>query len=60
MMQQKQVEKAVEAYEKSLEINSGQKKVLLKLLLIYGKTDEQKAEQTHDKLKYVASFYNVL
>ena len=60
MMEQKQVEKAVEAYEKSLEINSGQKKVLLKLLLIYGKTDEQKAEQTHDKLKYVASFYNVL
>jgi 4-amino-4-deoxy-L-arabinose transferase-like glycosyltransferase len=60
MMQREQVEKAVEAYERSLGINSGQKKVLLKLLLIYGKIDEQKAKQTHEQLKYVASFYNVL
>ena len=60
MMYEKRAGKAVEAYEKSLEINSGQKKVLLKLLLIYGKMDEQKAVRTHEQLKYVASFYNVL
>jgi 4-amino-4-deoxy-L-arabinose transferase-like glycosyltransferase len=60
MMQQELVEKAVQAYERSLGINSGQKKVLLKLLLIYGKIDERKAEKTHEQLKYVSSFYNVL
>ena len=60
MMYEKRVAKAVEAYEKSLEINSGQRKVLLKLLLIYQRMDEEKAERIHERLKYVASFYNVI
>ena len=52
-------EEAISAYNKSLEINSGQKFVLKKLALLYLKTDKRKAHEVYRKYKYIDSFYTV-
>ncbi len=57
---QRQIKGAISAYKKSLEINSGQRRVLLKLIKIYEKTDKKKASQERETLKYIASFYDIL
>jgi tetratricopeptide (TPR) repeat protein len=53
----KQIQKAISAYERSLEINSGGIKVRQKLIRIYRKTDKKRALQEYKKLQYIASFY---
>ena len=52
-----QAKKAVAAYERSLEINSGERKTRRKLLNILWKIDKKKAKEQHAKLKYISSFY---
>ncbi|MBW1893997.1 MAG: tetratricopeptide repeat protein [Deltaproteobacteria bacterium] len=59
MMQQKQIEKAVEAYEKSLEINSGHRRTRKKLIKTLLKTDKKRATEEYKKLKYISSFYDL-
>jgi len=54
---QRQIQKAISAYERSLEINSGGIKVRQKLIRIYRKTDKKRALQEYKKLQYIASFY---
>ena len=49
--------KAIRAYEKSLEINSGQVKVRQKLIKLFDKTDKNKAEHEKKMLEYIKSFY---
>ncbi|NVL90015.1 MAG: tetratricopeptide repeat protein [Desulfobacterales bacterium] len=60
MMRQRKTEKAITAYEKSLEINSGQRKTRAKLVKIYWNIDKQKAWEEYDKLEYISSFYDIL
>ncbi len=60
MMHMGQKEKAVAAYEKSLEINSGRRGTRLKLIKILWRIDKQKALEEHDKLEYINSFYDIL
>lgn len=59
MLHEGKVKKAISAYKKSLEINSGQRKTRLKLIKIYDKTDKKKASEEYEKLKYISSFYNI-
>lgn len=59
MKHQKQIKKAISAYERSLAINSGQKRLCLKLIKIYGNIDKERATQEKEKLKYISSFYDV-
>jgi tetratricopeptide (TPR) repeat protein len=60
MMQEKQIKRAIHAYEKSLAINSGQRHVRKKLVKIFEKIDKRKAMVEYEKLQYVSSFYNIL
>jgi len=60
LAKQGQVEKAIPAYERSLEINSGNRRSRIKLVRIYGKIDKQRASQEYEKLKYILSFYDIL
>jgi len=57
---QGQMENAISAYKRSLEINSGQRRARLKLVRIYSRVDKERASQEYEKLKYISSFYNVL
>ncbi|MFH1784673.1 MAG: glycosyltransferase family 39 protein, partial [bacterium] len=59
MASQQQMQKAISAYEKSVEINSGRRITRSKLVKIYWKTDKQKALEEHDKLEYISSFYDL-
>jgi len=59
MVGQRQIEKAIAAYEKSLHINSGQRRTRSKLAELYSRTDKQKASEEYDKLKYISSFYDL-
>ncbi len=59
MVHQGKPEKAISAYEKSLDINSGQRRTRSKLVKLYWKTDKQKALEEHDKLEYISSFYDL-
>ncbi|MBN2060688.1 MAG: tetratricopeptide repeat protein [Deltaproteobacteria bacterium] len=59
MMQQGKVEKAVSAYEKALEINSGLRPTRSKLIKILWRTDRDKALEEYEKLEYITSFYNL-
>ena len=59
MMDQRQIKKAISAYEKSLEINSGQRRTRIKLVKIYRKIDKQRALQEYEKFKYISSFYDI-
>ncbi len=54
---QKRTNQAVLAYEKSLQINSGQIKVIQKLIHLYEDTDPQKAKKERAYLAYIWSFY---
>jgi tetratricopeptide (TPR) repeat protein len=59
LMQQKHIEQAVEAYEKSLEINSGHRRTRKKLIkALYG-TDRKRAMEEYEKFKYISSFYDL-
>lgn len=60
LMRQGQIEKAVSAYERSLEINSGQIRPRAKLMKIFSRIDKQRAKKEHEKLKYISSFYDKL
>lgn len=57
---QGQIEKAISAYQRSLEINSGQRRAQLKLARIYNRIDKKRALQEYKKLSYISSFYDVL
>ena len=59
MMEKKQTKRAVQAYEKSLAINSGQRNVRAKLVKIFEKIDKRRALVEYEKLRYISSFYNV-
>jgi len=59
MVHQRKTEKAITAYEKSLEINSGQRRPRSKLVKIYWNIDKQKAWEEYDKLEYISSFYDL-
>jgi 4-amino-4-deoxy-L-arabinose transferase-like glycosyltransferase len=52
------VKEAITAYEKSLQINSGQRRIRKELFRLYWKTDKQKALDEYKKLKYISSFYH--
>ena len=53
-----QGEDAAAAYERSLEINSGQIRTREKLIRLYRETDKQKALEESERLLYIASFYS--
>jgi 4-amino-4-deoxy-L-arabinose transferase-like glycosyltransferase len=57
MTHNNQLPEAISAYKKSLEINSGQRRVLAKLIHLYSSKDPQKAVQEEARLKYLSSFY---
>jgi 4-amino-4-deoxy-L-arabinose transferase-like glycosyltransferase len=59
MLIQGRTDEAVSAFEKSLDINSGQLRVWKKLLGIHFKTDKDRAFQEFEKYKYVSSFYTI-
>jgi len=58
MMHQKQIKKAISAYERSLDINSGRRRTRLKLVRIYRRIDKKRALQEYKELKYISSFYD--
>jgi tetratricopeptide (TPR) repeat protein len=53
------VEKAVSAYQRSLEINSGQRRPRIKLIRIYERIDRKRALQEKKGLRYISSFYTI-
>jgi len=59
MMRQGRINKAISAYERSLEFNSGQRITRIKLVRIYEKIDKKRALQEYKKLKYISSFYDL-
>jgi 4-amino-4-deoxy-L-arabinose transferase-like glycosyltransferase len=50
---------AAAAYEKSLSINSGQRRTLKKLIQLYRSLDTEKLPGTENRLKYITSFYDI-
>jgi tetratricopeptide (TPR) repeat protein len=52
------IDGAISAYEKSLDINSGRREVRKKLIQLYWKKDRQRALREYDTLEYISSFYN--
>jgi 4-amino-4-deoxy-L-arabinose transferase-like glycosyltransferase len=54
---QKQIDQAIVAYEKSLQINSGQIKVRRKLIRLYEGRNPQKVQKEKGYLIYIESFY---
>jgi hypothetical protein len=48
---------AIRAYERSLEINSGQRRTLAKLIQIHRLTDPQKALREEAQLNTIEAFY---
>lgn len=60
MARSEQMDKAIQAYERSLEINSGNRPILMKLMQLYRDSDPRKAQQIDTTIKYISSFYNVL
>lgn len=50
---------AKKAYEKALEINSGQRRVMHKLIRLYQPQDSLKALQMKEKLSFISSFYSL-
>jgi 4-amino-4-deoxy-L-arabinose transferase-like glycosyltransferase len=59
MLYRGQIEKAVSAYKRSIEINSGQRKPRLKLIKIYDNIDRERASQEKENLRYISSFYTI-
>jgi len=60
MFSQGRTEAAVEAYELSLRINSGQRRVRLKLANVLSEIDQKRAAEEYEKLRFVSSFYDSL
>lgn len=60
MLNQKNLQMAIAAYERSLTINSGLRSPRIKLIRIYRTVDPVKALREEEKLKVIESFYNVL
>ncbi len=56
---QGQIDRAIAAYQRSLEINSGQRRPRLKLIRIYGNIDRERALLEKEKFKYISSFYTI-
>ncbi|NVM26824.1 MAG: hypothetical protein HWN70_13030 [Desulfobacterales bacterium] len=59
MLYRGQIEKAVSAYKRSIEINSGQRRPRLKLIRIYDNIDRERALREKEKFQYISSFYDV-
>ena len=57
LLRQQKVGEAIQAYEQSLAINSGQRRVLFKLIQIHQKTNPRKADALEAQLKYISAFY---
>jgi 4-amino-4-deoxy-L-arabinose transferase-like glycosyltransferase len=57
LIRQQKTGEAIQAYEHSLAINSGQRRALFKLIQIHQKTDPPKAAALEAQLKYIAGFY---
>ncbi len=51
---------AAAAYEKSLSINSGQRRTLKKLIQLYRSLDEKKIHGAENRLKSITSFYDLM
>jgi len=58
ILDQGDVKKAVSAYKKSLEVNSGRREIREKLIKIYWRIDKKKALDEYEILQYISSFYN--
>jgi 4-amino-4-deoxy-L-arabinose transferase-like glycosyltransferase len=59
LVHQGQIERAIAAYQRSLEINSGQRRPRLKLIRIYDNIDRERAFQEKEKFQYISSFYTI-
>jgi 4-amino-4-deoxy-L-arabinose transferase-like glycosyltransferase len=59
MVREGQTDKAVTAYEKALDINSGLRTSRAKLVKVLWSTDRQKALEENDRLEYINSFYTL-
>jgi tetratricopeptide (TPR) repeat protein len=57
MMNQGKIDTGLSAYDRSLEINSGQRRVRMKRVAILGRIDKQRALLEQEKLEYIQSFY---
>ena len=57
LFRQQKTGEAIQAYERSLAINSGQRRVLSKLIQIHQKRDPRKAVALEAQLKYISTFY---
>jgi 4-amino-4-deoxy-L-arabinose transferase-like glycosyltransferase len=53
-------ERAIAAYQRSLAINSGQRKPRLKLIRIYDIFDRERALRERERFQYISSFYTML
>lgn len=58
LSERRKVGKAVEAYEASLKINSGQLDVIRKLIRIYSKTDPGRSEELKKQEVFISSFFH--
>jgi len=59
MLLRGRIEKAVSVYQRSLEINSGQRRPRIKLIRIYERIGRERALQEKKRLKYISSFYTI-
>jgi len=57
MIRLRQIDKAIQAYEKALEINSGKRRIRIKLSRIYFSIDRKRSMEEYEKFKYLSSFY---
>jgi len=60
MIRQREVRKAIVAYERSLAINSGQRLPRIKLVRIYKVLDSPRAIEEEKRLSYINSFYDLM
>jgi tetratricopeptide (TPR) repeat protein len=60
MTRRNHLPEAIAAYERSLEINSGQRRILAKLIHLYRVADPPKAVLAEERLRHVASFYDLM
>jgi len=59
MVRQNKLDVAIDAYERSLDINSSQILTRKKLIKILSVTDKQKSLEETETLNYISSFYNL-
>jgi 4-amino-4-deoxy-L-arabinose transferase-like glycosyltransferase len=57
LIRQQKIGEAIQSYEHSLAINSGQRRTLFKLIQILHKADPRKAAALEAQLEYIAGFY---